>query len=110
MLNSEMNENIARRTHEEPTEFAINSYVLVGYPKTAHNPGPPTKFHARLKGPMQVVNKQGNTYTLRNLVSNQTKDYHITALRQFIYDPANVDPRVDPGQRLKTMNFDFTTG
>jgi hypothetical protein len=86
--------NIARRTYEEPTEFAINSYVLVGYPKTAHNPGPPTKFHARLKGPMQVVNKQGNTYTLRNLVSNETKDYHITALRQFIYDPANVDPRV----------------
>ena len=86
--------NIARRTQEEPTEFAINSYVLVGYPKTAHNPGPPTKFHARLKGPMQVVNKQGNTYTLRNLVSNQTKNYHITALRQFIYDPAIVDPRV----------------
>ena len=43
---------------------------------------------------MQVVNKQGNTYTLRNLVSNQTKDYHITALRQFIYDPVNVDRRV----------------
>jgi transposase InsO family protein len=86
--------NIARRTHEELTEFAIDSYVLVGYPKSAHNPGPPTKFHARLKGPMQVVNKVGNTYTLRNLVNNQTKDYHITALRQFIYDPAYVDPRV----------------
>ena len=53
------------------TEFPIDSYVLIGYPKTSHHSGPPTKFHANLKGPYQVVSKRGAVYTVRNLVSNK---------------------------------------
>ena len=84
--------NIARRTPENVTEFPINSYVLIGYPKSSHHQGPPTKFHANLKGPMQVVDMQGAKYTVRNLVTKKLEDYHITLLREFRYDPRYVDP------------------
>jgi hypothetical protein len=86
------NKNISRRTPMDITEFPINSYVLVGYPKTSHHSGPPTKFHCSLKGPYQVVAKTGAKYTVRNLVNNKLEDFHITLLREFLYDPAHVDP------------------
>jgi hypothetical protein len=71
----------------------MDSYVLIGYPKTSHHSGPPTKFHTNLKGPYQVVSKTGAVYTVRNLVSNKLEDFHITLLREFLYDPQFVDPR-----------------
>ena len=86
------NQNIAGRTPMDITEFPINSYVLVGYPKTSHHSGPPTKFHCSLKGPYQVIAKTGAKYTVRNLVNNKLEDFHITLLREFLYDPAHVDP------------------
>jgi hypothetical protein len=84
--------NISKRTPTTPTEFKIDSFVLIGYPITTHHRGPPTKFHANLKGPMQVVERSGARYTLRNLVNNRLEDYHVTTLRQFKYDPQYVDP------------------
>ena len=86
-------QNILKRTPMNITEFPIDSYVLIGYPKTSHHSGPPTKFHANLKGPYQVVSKRGAVYTVRNLISNKLEDFHITLLREFIYDPQFVDPR-----------------
>ena len=74
------------------TEFPINSYVLIGYPKTSHHSGPPSKFHTNLKGPYQVVEKSGTRYTVRNLVTNKLEDFHITLLREFLFYPEYVDP------------------
>ena len=45
-----------------------------------------------MKGPYQVVAKTGAKYTVRNLVNNKLEDFHITLLREFLYDPAHVDP------------------
>ena len=84
--------NIARRTPMNVTEFSIHSYVLIGYPKTSHHSGPPSKFHTNLKGPYQVVAKSGTRYTVRNLVTNKLEDFHITLLREFLFDPEYVDP------------------
>ena len=84
--------NIKRRTPEILTEFPVNSYVLIGYPTSSHHKGPPTKFHANLKGPMQVVKSEGARYTVRNLVTKKLEDYHITLLREFKFDDRIVDP------------------
>eukprot|EP01036_Dinobryon_divergens_P062083 gene62083-biopygen43588 len=54
---------------------------------------PPTKFHPRLKGPYLVANFQGDKYTLRNLVTEELEDFHVTRLREFRYDDRFVDPR-----------------
>ena len=84
--------NIKNRTPLNITEFPIHSYVLIGYPKTSHHSGPPSKFHTNLKGPYQVVEKSGTRYTVRNLVTNKLEDFHITLLREFLFDPEYVDP------------------
>jgi transposase InsO family protein len=97
--------NIARKTqltkditHLErakgirPTLFAENSYVLV---KTSskYTGKPPDKFTSHWKGPMRVVNnKVPNKYTVQNLITLKMEDYHVTSLKQFIYDPLVTDP------------------
>ena len=76
-----------------PTRFDIGSYVLVSYNPQNMNGRPPTKFHPRLKGPYLVANFQGDKYTLRNLVTDELEDFHVTRLREFRYDDRFVDPR-----------------
>ena len=76
-----------------PTRFDIGSYVLVSYNPQNMNGRPPTKFHPRLKGPYLVANFLGDKYTLRNLVTEELEDFHVTRLREFRYDDRFVDPR-----------------
>ncbi len=75
-----------------PTEFPLNSYVLVQYPKTAFGHKPPTKLHAQWKGPYRVVNFVGPVYTLQNLVTMKNQDVHVSLLKAFEYDPEYTDP------------------
>jgi transposase InsO family protein len=74
------------------SEFLPESYVLIQYPTSNMKPGPPNKMMANLKGPMQVINNIGNTYTVRNLLTGKHEKYHITQLRTFNYEPQNTDP------------------
>ena len=74
------------------TEFAIGSYVLVNYHGTALRPGPPSKMQTYLKGPMRVLSRDVNTYTLENLISHKSELIHVTDMRTFLYDPKLVDP------------------
>eukprot|EP01034_Spumella_vulgaris_P040455 gene40455-50037_t len=76
-----------------PTRFDIGSYVLVSYNPQKMDGRPPTKLHPRLKGPYLVANFQGDKYTLRNLVTEELEDFHVTRLREFRYDDRFVDPR-----------------
>jgi hypothetical protein len=76
-----------------PTRFDVGSYVLVSYNPQNMNGRPPTKFHPRLKGPYLVANIQGDKYALRNLVTEELEDFHVTRLREFRYDDRFVDPR-----------------
>ena len=40
-----------------------------------------------LQGPMLITKASGNIYTLNDLVTQTEKDYHISYLREFLYDP-----------------------
>jgi len=75
------------------TEFAIGSYVLVDYHGTAFRKGPPSKFQTYLRGPMKVLSRNVNTYTLENLVSHKSEQVHVTDIRPFHYDSNLVDPK-----------------
>ena len=74
------------------TEFIPESYVLIEYPSSNMKPGPPNKMMANLKGPMQVINNEGNTYTVKNLLTGKHEKYHVKQLRQFNYEPQHTDP------------------
>jgi hypothetical protein len=69
------------------TEFLIGSYVLLDYPDS-----PPTRLHARKRGPFEVVKFHKNSYTLRDLVTQKELTVHITRLTPFEYDPLYTDP------------------
>ena len=69
------------------TEFPLGSYVLLDYPDS-----PPTRLHARKRGPYQVVTFNKNNYTLRDLVSHKEFNVHITRLSPFEFDPVYTDP------------------
>lgn len=43
---------------------------------------------------MQVINAVGSKYTVQNLITYKNDDVHISRLKPFEYDPADVDPRV----------------
>jgi hypothetical protein len=70
------------------TEFPINSYVLLEYPDS-----PPSRLHAKKRGPYQVVKFHRNDYTLRDLVSHKELTVNISRLTPFIYDPLHTDPK-----------------
>ena len=75
------------------TEFAPNTYVLVEQ-GSAFRKGPDNKLLPFLKGPMRVVNKLPNSdiYTLQNLITMRTKEYHVSKMREFLFDPETEDP------------------
>jgi hypothetical protein len=69
------------------TEFMPNSYVLV-----AQRSAPETRLHTVWRGPMRVINSQRGTYRLLDLTTNKEKDYHVTQIKQFLFDPRRTDP------------------
>ena len=74
------------------SNFDIGSYVLVEH---RHNPlrrGPNSKLLPFLKGPMRVVSKKDNTYTLQDIVNLRVYDYHVKNLRVFNFDPTTQNP------------------
>ena len=46
-----------------------------------------------LRGPMKVVAKAEDDYTLMNLVFNKTEHVHISLIHPFVYDSNYVDPK-----------------
>lgn len=83
------------------TQFDINSYVLVEY-----DDKPPTKLNTNLKGPLRVVNSNGNIYTLQNLVTEKNEDHHISKIRPFYYDPSQTDPILIANKDQQMVNVD----
>jgi hypothetical protein len=67
------------------TEFAIGSYVLANYHSTegvVRHKGPPNKFLSYLRGPFKVINRDGDKYTIRSLVTKKDEDIHVKELRE----------------------------
>ena len=69
------------------TVFATDSYVLA-----APRSQPETRMHTQWSGPYKVLSHDGNEYTLLDLVTTRTKKYHVSKLKQFVFDTMNTDP------------------
>ena len=84
--------NTSKRQRSEPTLFPDAALVLSEYHKTGFRKGPPHKLLTPLKGPLQVVDHDKNTYTLRDLGTQKCEKHHVTDLRPFQYDPDTTNP------------------
>ena len=69
-----------------PTSFPLHAYVLVSYPER-----PPSKLHARWKGPMLVVAVQGNTYDVQDLITQEIQQVHLDRLLPYRHDSRDSD-------------------
>lgn len=74
------------------TEFPLNTYVLVEHRHNSLRKGPSSKLLPYLKGPLRVINSNGSKYTLQDIVTKRNKDYHVSRIREFNFDPATQDP------------------
>ena len=74
------------------SDFDINSYVLVEHRQNNLRRGPSSKLLPFLKGPLRVLAKADNTYTLQDIVTMRTYEYHIKNLRVFNFDPNSQNP------------------
>jgi transposase InsO family protein len=74
------------------SDFEIGSYVLVEHRQNQLRRGPRSKLLPFLKGPMRVIAKSDNTYTLQDIVNMRQYDYHIKNLRSFDFDPSTQNP------------------
>jgi hypothetical protein len=71
------------------TSFAEGSYVLANYHSTdgvVRHRGPPNKFLPFLRGPFKVVRAEGDTYTIRSLITKKDERIHVKELRQFVHN------------------------
>jgi hypothetical protein len=71
------------------TQFEIGSYVLANYHSTdgpLRHRGPPNKFLPILRGPLKVIAFEGDTYTVRSLITKKDERIHVKELRQFIHN------------------------
>lgn len=76
-----------------PTEFPINSYVLLKYHSGLNDSRGPTKLHTRWQGPYRVVGSRGDQYTLQNLVTSRESMHHVKELAPFRWNADLVDPK-----------------
>ncbi len=76
-----------------PTSYEIGTYVLVAYPDSGINSGrPPNKLMPIRKGPMKIIEREGDAYTILDLVTRRPETVHISRIFPFIYDSTRVDP------------------
>ena len=80
-------------TDSRLTSHAINDYVLLEYPSTSLNPGPPNKLMTNLRGPMKVISKDkaGLNYELQDLVTNKKETVNVKRIHPFYYDPVTTE-------------------
>jgi hypothetical protein len=72
---------------QDLTEFEPNSYVLVHYRSRA-----PPRLHTFWRGPMQVISGGNSRYLLRDSVAHQEKEYHVSDMKPFNFDPSTTNP------------------
>ena len=71
------------------TTYEVGDFVLANYHSTdgvVTHRGPPSKFLPRLRGPLKVVVRDGDTYTVRSLVNKRDEEIHVKELRKFIHN------------------------
>ena len=70
------------------TAFAPDSYVLVQYREGSA----PSRLHTPWKGPLRVVSGSESKYILLDLINNKEKEYHVTDMKAFFFNPITTDP------------------
>ena len=75
------------------TIFADGEYVLVEYHSTIVKKGPPNKFLSNLRGPFQIVSRDGDHYTIKNLYMDKQEVVHVSLIHPYIIDPNAMEPR-----------------
>ena len=73
----------------EPTEFLIDSFVLVQQHSITTTPE--TRLQTPWRGPLRVLNSKRGEYTLLDLTTNKEKKYHSSQIKQFHIDPMQTD-------------------
>ena len=84
------------------TEYGVGTLVTVSYPQNMTGKSkPPDKLLTQRKGPYEIVDQKGSTYTMRHIADNKIITRHISQLELFIYDPDSVDPMEVAAKDLK---------
>ena len=68
--------------------FADGTHVLVRYTDR-----PPTRLHTPWAGPFKVLGHENSEYRLFDLVSKKEKLIHVTRIKEFIFNPLDVNPQ-----------------
>ena len=77
----------------ERTVFDDESYVLAEHRHNTLRRGPKSKLLPYLKGPMKVKHHDAKgTYLLQDLVTLETRTYHVSTLRPFRVDERTLTP------------------
>ena len=75
------------------TTYEVGEYVLVEYQPSSMVKGrPPNKFLPNLRGPLRVKSKQGDRYTLYNLISGNDEETHIKRIHPYHMDSRQLSP------------------
>ena len=69
-------------------EYPKDSYVLVHY----RDGTPPSRLHTHWRGPLKVVSGENSRYTLYDLVTQKTSEFHVSAMKPFLFDPSITNP------------------
>ena len=76
------------------TTYEVGEYVLVEYQPSSMVKGrPPNKFLPNLRGPLRVKSKQGDRYTLYNLISGNDEETHIKRIHPYHMDSRQLSPQ-----------------
>jgi hypothetical protein len=73
------------------TRYATGSLVL-SEQGTAFRRGPEHKLLPFLSGPFEVISSEGDTYTIRNIVTNKLRNLHISNLHPYTDDGYHLPP------------------
>ena len=71
------------------TSYEPDSHVLVKWRKGKA----PSRQHTHWRGPMRVISNHFNEYTLFDLINKKEVTYHVTDLKQFIFNPERHSPQ-----------------
>ena len=73
------------------TRYETGSLVL-SEQGTAFRRGPEHKLLPFLSGPFEVISSEGDTYTIRNIVTNKLQNLHISNLHPYTDDGYHLPP------------------
>ncbi len=74
------------------TVHAIGTWVFVDHPKSLIGSGAPSKLMPNRLGPMKIIKREGDEYTVVNETIGKTDKVHVTRLHPAEFDPLRSSP------------------